>query len=371
MTDAATVVTNAAQSIDNNPILGTIVLCGLMGLVGQGIRAAVGLKSSATLQAQQGTQQSAFDAAYFSLSLMIGFIAGVLGAFAINAGNIGGIDLTNVKTLLALMAFGYAGTDFIENAFTNLLPSAGFTPWAPPKPAASADGSPPSSSSSGANPSVTPSVADLDARLATISSRVDQIHSAVNPTAAPAAQPLNVPGTNYPVWALKRDVNLGRTKYLQHVTEGAQTYQLPIAVILAIGSKESQWGLALRPQGPAGTGDFTRRDPARWGHAMPTDGLGWGRGLMQIDWYSNDFAKTGSWRDARANVLYGCELLAGKIKKFTDAGNDEDTSLRCGVSAYNGMSGAHSSYANDVMARAAWIQSQGLDASDSSGAAAA
>src|SRR5271169_551406 len=105
MTDAPTVVTNVVQWIDNNPGLGTIVLCGLMGLVGQGIRAAVRLKSSATLQAQKGTQQTAFDAAYFSLSLMIGFIAGVLGAFAINGGNIGGIDLTSVKTLLALMAF--------------------------------------------------------------------------------------------------------------------------------------------------------------------------------------------------------------------------------------------------------------------------
>ena len=140
---------------------------------------------------------------------------------------------------------------------------------------------------------------------------------------------------------------------------------------MGIGSKESHWGLALSPQGPTGTGDFTRRDPAKWGNAMPTDGLGWGRGLMQIDWYSNIFAKTGNWQDARANILYGCQLLAGKIKKFTDAGNDQDTSLRCGVSAYNGMSGAHSSYANDVMARAAWIQSQGLDSSSSASAVAA
>ena len=368
MTDAPTVVTNVVQSIDNNPVLGTVVLCGLMGLVGQGIRAAVGLKSSATLQAQSGNQQSEFDAAYFSLSLMIGFIAGVLGAFTINGGNIGGIDLTNVKTLLALMAFGYAGTDFIENAFTNLLPSAGFTQWKPQPQTStsSADGS-----QDGAAASVTQSVADLNARISTMAASVEQIHSAVTLAAAPAAPPANVPGTNYPIWALKRDVNVGRTKYLPYISEGAQTYQLPMAVILGIGSKESQWGLALRPQGPTGTGDFTPRDPAKWGNAMPTDGLGWGRGLMQIDWYSNNFAKTGNWQDPRANILYGCQLLAGKIKKFADAGNDEDTSLRCGVSAYNGMSGAHSPYANDVMARAAWIQSQGLDGSSNSGAAAA
>jgi hypothetical protein len=145
---------------------------------------------------------------------------------------------------------------------------------------------------------------------------------------------------------LKRDVNLGRTKYLQYITEGAQTHELPMAVILAIGSKESQWGLALRPQGPTGTGDFTPRDPAKWGIAMPTDDsptrrMGWGRGLMQIDWYSNPFAKTGNWQDASANILYGCQLLAGKIKKFTDAGNDADTSLQ-GVSVQRNVGRAFS-----------------------------
>jgi len=115
---------------------------------------------------------------------------------------------------------------------------------------------------------------------------------------------------------------------------------------------------------------FTPRNPSKWGVAMPPDG-GWGRGLMQIDWYSNEFAKTGDWQDPRANILYGCELLAGKIKKFTDAGHDEYTALRCGVSAYNGMSGANSPYANDVMARADWIQNQGLDALEVPGTVAA
>jgi hypothetical protein len=171
MTDTPTAVTNAVQSIGNNEVLGTIVLCGLMGLVGQGIRAAVGLKSSATLQAQSGTQQTVFDAAYFSLSLMVGFIAGVLGAFAISAGNIVSIDLTSVKTLLALMAFGYAGTDFIENSFTNLLPSLGFKQWTPPDQKSTPSASVPrdaASSPGGTDPSVSQSVADLNARISTM-----------------------------------------------------------------------------------------------------------------------------------------------------------------------------------------------------------
>jgi len=396
MADSSTVVASVTQSIDNNPVLGTIVLCGLMGLVGQGIRAAVGIKSSSTLQAQGATKDTPFEAAYFSLSLMIGFIAGILGGLAINAGNFASIDLSKPTMLLGLMAAGYAGTDFIENAFTNLLPRIGFTPGAPQtvgKPDGSADTKPaeqPTSKKSTEPDSMTTSdastaagqeaepyvgittstsdLSDMRTQMSAMSSQVNQLHSALllKPAAAPS-----IPGSTYPVWALKRDTSLAHAKYWQHIVEGAQTHQLPVSVILAIGSKESQWGRALRPQGPAGTGDFAPRNPAKWGHAMPTDGLGWGRGLMQIDWYSNDFAKTGNWRDARANILYGCELLAEKIKKFTDTGHDSDTALRCGVSAYNGMSGTHSPYANDVIARAGWIRSEGLDASNSSGAVAA
>ena len=105
-----------------NTVLGTIILCGLMGLVGQGIRAAVGLKSAATLQAQEPSQQSEFDAAYFALTLGIGFIAGVMAGFIIGLDQVAGITLKDPKLLFALMAAGYAGTDFIENAFTNLMP---------------------------------------------------------------------------------------------------------------------------------------------------------------------------------------------------------------------------------------------------------
>ena len=67
-------------------ILGTLFLCGMMGLLGQGIRAAVGLKSAATLSAElPPTQQAQFNAAYFGVSLMIGFIAGLLAGFGIGS----------------------------------------------------------------------------------------------------------------------------------------------------------------------------------------------------------------------------------------------------------------------------------------------
>jgi hypothetical protein len=350
----------------NSPtILTTLVLCGLLGAVGQGIRAAVGLKSAATLQAQSPGQQSQFDAAYLMLSLMIGFIAGVLAGIVILLDSQSPTDQISPKTLLAIIAAGYAGTDFIENVFTNLLPKLG----SPPTTLLSAKDSQEASAKATEKPDVqtaskvpaaqTPDVIGLSAKVETMSSQVADIHGTL--THLLTSGDGGVPETNYPAWALTRDVKIARSKYWDDIVDGAGTYGLPIAVILAIGSKESQWGLALKPPGPAGTGDFAPRNPAKWGTAMPTDDKGWGRGLMQIDWFSNDFAKTGDWQDPRANILYGCELLAQKIKKFTDAGRDEDTAMRCGVSAYNGMSGATSSYANDVMARAAWIHAQGLD----------
>jgi len=228
-----------------------------MGLVGQGIRAAVGLKSTATLQAQGASQQTVFDTAYFTLSLMIGFIAGVLGGLAINAGNMAGIDLSDPKLLLGLMASGYAGTDFIENAFTNLMPQIGKAPAQPGGDAQSASAAAAAQKTAIAGSAQTQSseTVALSDKVTALSGKVADIHAAVMQGVASGT---NIPGTDYPTWALKRDATVARAHYWQYILDGAQAHQLPISVVLAIGSKESHWGLALKPPGPAGTGDFTR-----------------------------------------------------------------------------------------------------------------
>src|SRR5438876_2150264 len=105
-----------------NQVLLALLLSGFMGLLGQGIRAAIGLKSAATLAAGAPSQQSQFDAAYFILSLMIGFTAGVLAGIGIGLDQVIAVDATHMKTLLGIAAAGYAGADFIENAFTRLIP---------------------------------------------------------------------------------------------------------------------------------------------------------------------------------------------------------------------------------------------------------
>jgi predicted chitinase len=126
-------------------VLLALLLSGLMGLLGQGIRAAVGLKSAVAPASGAPDRQSQFDAAYFGLSLMIGFIAGVLAGIGIGLDQVIAVGPTNIKILLGIAAAGYAGTDFIENAFTRLLPDVGTRPAAPPaaRTAAAAPAPPP------------------------------------------------------------------------------------------------------------------------------------------------------------------------------------------------------------------------------------
>lgn len=93
-------------------------------------------------------------------------------------------------------------------------------------------------------------------------------------------------------------------KYIGAIHEASDTYGIPIEIIMGIGSRESGWGILLKPRGPAGTGDWAKR-----GGNMPPDGLGWGRGLMQIDYAAHEFARTGAWDLPGANIRAGCEIF--------------------------------------------------------------
>jgi predicted chitinase len=105
-------------------ILATLLLCGLMGLLGQGVRAAIGLKSASRVPSAQADQQTAFSTAYFTLSLMIGFIAGVLAGLVIGVKDLLNVDPGDMKVLLGIAASGYVGADFIENAMSIFIPPA-------------------------------------------------------------------------------------------------------------------------------------------------------------------------------------------------------------------------------------------------------
>ena len=98
-----------------NQILLALLLGGLMGMIGQGVRAVGGLKKMKDDAQSQGVApQDLFDANRFVVSLMIGFIAGVLAASTMLKKLIA-ITVDDVTLLLGLAAAGYAGADIVES----------------------------------------------------------------------------------------------------------------------------------------------------------------------------------------------------------------------------------------------------------------
>ena len=100
-------------------------------------------------------------------------------------------------------------------------------------------------------------------------------------------------------------------KYKLIIEEAAERFRFQSCIIAGLGSRESHWGLALFPPGPEGTGDLKTRiftKPFR-NSPLPPDGLGFGRGLLQIDFDYHEFARTGNWKDPMENIFYGVKLL--------------------------------------------------------------
>jgi len=151
-------------------------------------------------------------------------------------------------------------------------------------------------------------------------------------------------------------------------------------VIAGIGSRETSWGLSplLKPQGPGGTGDRAPRSrpnpPLRPG-PLPPDGLGFGRGLMQLDFDSNPVAQHGNWADPQTNISAGCQVLAQKLAFIQRHSSLQGLMLLRGtIAAYNCGEGticklpegadidsrtAHGNYSADVLNRAGFFQQNG------------
>ena len=129
------------------------------------------------------------------------------------------------------------------------------------------------------------------------------------------------------------------------------------SLIAGIGSRESNWGLILRPPGAGGTGD-----------------RGHGRGLMQIDdrtWAT--WLNANNWQDAATNIRKGCAILADNRQFFVALlSGAELLILRAALAGYNAGPGnvlndiragrdidhhtAGGDYSRDVLNRAGWYQ---------------
>ena len=193
--------------------------------------------------------------------------------------------------------------------------------------------------------------------------------------------PLDRRATTYPLDhpILLEDLEAA-ARYGATIVAAAGSFGLPPAVIVALGSRESRWGLALSPKGPTGTNDFTAR-PFRGPHRdgpLPPDGHGFGRGLMQIDYDAHAFARSGPWHEPDANVRYACSVLIEfrpVLRRRTVLHGD--ALLRATLAAYNcGLDNvlraarhgldldfytAGRDYSREILNRAGFFQAHGWD----------
>ncbi len=114
-------------------ILWQLLLGGMMGLVGQGLRVIVGLKKlHDTALSKQKKIGDLFSGSSIVISLIIGFFAGILVVVCISNFDPGFFKGDNAKrNILSLVAAGYAGTDFIEGLIKKHLPNTSGIPSVP------------------------------------------------------------------------------------------------------------------------------------------------------------------------------------------------------------------------------------------------
>jgi putative chitinase len=123
------------NEMDSQHLLFGILLGGLLGFSGQVIRVVVGMKKmydkarETTKQEPTPTDnlttlvQGNIETKRLTISLIIGFVAGVLASITFK---IAGSTSISQETVSGLLAAGYAGTDFIEGFMRKADPTPVF-----------------------------------------------------------------------------------------------------------------------------------------------------------------------------------------------------------------------------------------------------
>lgn len=104
-------------------VIEKILLGGLLGLLGQGIRMAIGLKKLSDANAQKSDKED-LNGGRLMVSLFIGFVAGALyvlvNGFDTKPDVEDGHYIGN-QFIFTVIAAGYAGSDFIEGLFNTYI----------------------------------------------------------------------------------------------------------------------------------------------------------------------------------------------------------------------------------------------------------
>jgi putative chitinase len=128
-------MSDAATSMTIGNALLALIAAGLLGMVGQGVRAVAGIKKMGDDAQLRGVSPSAlFSPGWFMVSLVIGFIAGIIAGLSLGLSKLLKTP-DDFQLLLGIAAAGYTGTDIVE-AFASRF-STGLMPRIVPS---SADG---------------------------------------------------------------------------------------------------------------------------------------------------------------------------------------------------------------------------------------
>lgn len=102
-------------------ILVALLLAGLLGTLGQGVRALSGLRKMNENAARlNASAADLFIASRLIVSLLIGFVVGIATGLALSLNRILAIGIGDIDLLLGIAAAGYAGTYLIE-AFAPMI----------------------------------------------------------------------------------------------------------------------------------------------------------------------------------------------------------------------------------------------------------
>ena len=99
-----------------------ILLGGLLGMLGQGIRVVIGYTKWNDDKKRNPTTAESWDPIRLWMSLLIGFVAGSLGILTLEQKMNSDANLNTF--LITLIAIGYSGVDFIEGIMSKFLPKA-------------------------------------------------------------------------------------------------------------------------------------------------------------------------------------------------------------------------------------------------------
>ena len=105
-------------------VLSAVLLAGMLGMLGQGVRTVAGLKKM--YDESRGRDAAAtdlFNASRLLIGAAIGFLAGTAAALALGLDKLINLDPGSPSLLMGLAAAGYAGTDFIEAFASRVLPA--------------------------------------------------------------------------------------------------------------------------------------------------------------------------------------------------------------------------------------------------------